>query len=637
MPVYRVRIKAKAPAPAWDRFVWSEDDATKIFVAPSQKYNSNHAPAGGSDGGEFTSGDGGGGGMLTVTDRLGHSVQITPNSSLARHLGEKLADGSYRLDPQRELMHQQIVNQFLKGVPHQDGQVEMFMTGGGPASGKSSVLMGTGENLPTVLRPPSALDTPQGIADREAVMANGGPSAVLIDPDAIKEQIPEYVTLLKAGNPDAAAVAHEESSMIRQRLGDAAIAGNQNVLLDTTGDSSVAKLQTSIEKYRDAGYKVNALYSTNDVDLALKLAQARGEKTGRYVPETMLRETHANVSITLPRALEAHLFDSVKLYDTNIYGHARLIATGDRKGYTVVDPQLWATFKGKANSGYATAGKSARKAGSDPVETDRMEMIMVAILNKVPKAKFTMTANEAKFWDVLAKELKAGPPEGGIWDIGNELGGPDLSNLYSDGGVQAIKAENLHPGAITNTQWVTIKKTDDEKQIVYGEVYAPWVLDTYGEFMTPEDIETMAHRFMRLDLTNVIDTQHDNQPNGSFPVESFVAREGDPDYTPGAWVLGVKVPDDTLWHAVKSGQLNGFSFQCLVKPTSVDVEIDAIRDFVGETEANEDHSHTFFVELDDIGNVVSGRTSAAADGHTHDISRASTTDRTYGHIHRFFL
>jgi hypothetical protein len=68
-----------------------------------------------------------------------------------------------------------------------------------------------------------------------------------------------------------------------------------------------------------------------------------------------------------------------------------------------------------------------------------------------------------------------------------------------------------------NVQWVPIKKTDGEKQIVYGEVYAPYILDTYGEFMTPEDIEVMAHRFMQLDLSKVIDTQHDNQPNGSFP------------------------------------------------------------------------------------------------------------------------
>jgi hypothetical protein len=101
--------------------------------------------------------------------------------------------------------------------------------------------------------------------------------------------------------------------------------------------------------------------------------------------------------------------------------------------------------------------------------------------------------------------------------------------------------------------------------------------------------------------------------------------------------LGVHIPDPSLWDAVKKGLLNGFSFQSLVKPTTVDVEIDAIRDFVGETELSEDHSHTFFVELDEIGNVVGGRTSKAPDGHYHEIQWASVTSRTNGHSHRFFL
>jgi hypothetical protein len=398
-------------------------------------------------------------------------------------------------------------------------------------------------------------------------------------------------------------------------------------VLDTTGDSSVDKLTSSMEAYRKAGYKINAFYATNDVDLAVKLADARGKKTGRYVPPQFIQEVHANVSRTFPKAVERGLFDRVELYDTNIKDAPRLVGSGDRNGFTVKDQKLWDAFLAKGNSGYATA-KAADK--DNPVDTDRVERILVAILNGTTKSKLALNTAEKKLWAALAKELKS-VPEGMVVDVGNELSPVDLTNLYSDTKKQKTA------GQVEATQWVTIKRIDGDKQIVYGEVYAPWVLDTYGEFMTTEDIELMAHRFMRLDLSKVIDTQHDNQPNGSYPVESFIARDGDPHYTPGAWVLGVHVPDPSLWHAVKNGQLNGFSFQSLVKPTDVDVEISAIRDFVGETELCEDHSHTFFVELNDIGNVVGGRTSKAADGHCHEIKGASVTGRTGGHSHRFFL
>jgi hypothetical protein len=189
-------------------------------------------------------------------------------------------------------------------------------------------------------------------------------------------------------------------------------------------------------------------------------------------------------------------------------------------------------------------------------------------------------------------------------------------------------------GAST-TRHVSICKVDAAKKIVYGEVYAPFVLDTYGEFMLPDDIEKMAHRFMRLDLQHVIDTQHDNLPNGSHPIESFIAREGDPDYTPGAWVLGVKVSDE-MWPLVEGGQLNGFSFQSLVKPKEVEVVYSVVRDHVGATEEGLDHQHVYYVQVDSMGNVVGGKTDAVQ-GHSHEIKRASVTEVTAGHSHRFFL
>jgi len=186
-------------------------------------------------------------------------------------------------------------------------------------------------------------------------------------------------------------------------------------------------------------------------------------------------------------------------------------------------------------------------------------------------------------------------------------------------------------------RFIKIKTVNAEKQVVYGEVYAPNVLDTWGELMLPEDVELMAHRFMKMaHMKEAIDTQHDNIPNGSYPVESFIAREDDPDYTPGAWVLGVKITDSGVWDAVKSGKLNGYSFESLCRGVPAVIELEVLRDNFGITEETAGHSHMFFAEVGDNGVVVTGRTTTVL-GHDHLISEGTATDESFGHAHRYFL
>ena len=189
-------------------------------------------------------------------------------------------------------------------------------------------------------------------------------------------------------------------------------------------------------------------------------------------------------------------------------------------------------------------------------------------------------------------------------------------------------------------QVVRIIRVDEARHVIYGMVYEPNVLDTYGEFMVSEDVESLCHRFAQLSLGETIDTMHDNIPNGSYPVESFIARDGDSDFPAGAWVLGVKVTDGHLWAQIKKGELNGFSFEALVKPVDVRVKVDVVRDLVGRTEPGglDDHMHVYFVQTNDRGAVVRGFSSREM-GHTHDIRRASTTEPggSNRHQHRFFI
>lgn len=179
--------------------------------------------------------------------------------------------------------------------------------------------------------------------------------------------------------------------------------------------------------------------------------------------------------------------------------------------------------------------------------------------------------------------------------------------------------------------------SDDEKY-VEGLVYEPDTIDTWGEMMLKEDVKTMAHRYMRdVVLKGSIDTLHDNQSNGSYPVASYIAKTNDPDgYPEGGWVLGVQITDDAIWEKVKKGEINGFSFEAWVTKTPAVVTIEYTPQIVGETEENEGHTHFYVLDLNEKGGVVGGVTSTV-NGHFHVIKAGTATSEAAGHAHRIFL
>lgn len=184
---------------------------------------------------------------------------------------------------------------------------------------------------------------------------------------------------------------------------------------------------------------------------------------------------------------------------------------------------------------------------------------------------------------------------------------------------------------------IRFRSVDTKQQIVEGLVYEPHALDTYCEAMLPEDIEVMAHRFMRLDLSKVVDYQHDNVLVNAHPVESWIVRHDHPHYSVGSWVVSMKVEDAAVWKKIEAGEINAFSFEAMVKAVKAEVTFGVTRDQLGFTEPAEDgHRHAFYVRLGEDGNVVEGRTSEV-NGHFHEIKKSSTTARSDGHNHRYFL
>lgn len=184
-----------------------------------------------------------------------------------------------------------------------------------------------------------------------------------------------------------------------------------------------------------------------------------------------------------------------------------------------------------------------------------------------------------------------------------------------------------------------IQKKDGFHKRIYGVVYEPNVIDSHGDMMTKEDVEHAAHSFLRVaSLGEAIDTHHDNWPNGSYPVESFIARKGDTEYPEGAWVIGVQVTDDELWEQVVKGEIAGFSFEGKARKVAVEVEVEYAPTYIGMTEPDPEdgHVHFFVAKLDENGKVSGGNTSTV-NGHSHLITKATATDKAKGHHHRYFI
>jgi len=182
---------------------------------------------------------------------------------------------------------------------------------------------------------------------------------------------------------------------------------------------------------------------------------------------------------------------------------------------------------------------------------------------------------------------------------------------------------------------ITIVKVDEDRQLAYGEVYLPMIPDSQGDFMTEIEIEKMAHEFMKSGLLRGVDTQHDLCDNGSIIVESFIAREGDPDFIKGAWVAAVWCSDE-VWPLVKSGELGGFSMYGKGEriPTMITIEIPDNGILKGYTDTFEDHTHTYSIRFDKEGGYLGGDTNVV-NGHAHKITKGTTTEDADDHRHRF--
>lgn len=180
--------------------------------------------------------------------------------------------------PERKALHEEIISQFLAGtlkdskgnvrpakpVPPGKKPVSLFMLGT-TASGKSSA--------------------------REKVKPDpfGQYGAVEVDPDAVKQLLPEYKASVKASAKDAAKISHDESSYIADQIRRRALEQNKNVIVDGTGKNR-DKMMAKINDAKNSKHSIQALMPHVPYEDCVQRADDRAEKTGRYVPHEIIKE-----------------------------------------------------------------------------------------------------------------------------------------------------------------------------------------------------------------------------------------------------------------------------------------------------------------------------------------------------------
>lgn len=143
---------------------------------------------------------------------------------------------------------------------------------------------------------------------------------------------------------------------------------------------------------------------------------------------------------------------------------------------------------------------------------------------------------------------------------------------YAKGAWSADEASvhcNSHNGSFEAAKdvYVDVFKKDLEKQIVYGVIFEPDMIDAHDEFVTKDDIEESAHDYLirmrrdtdesrtklshTLEIDNRTDIVESYIAPCDFEIDGTLVKEG-------SWVVAMKIHDEQLWKETEES-IVGFS------------------------------------------------------------------------------
>lgn len=163
-----------------------------------------------------------------------------------------------------------------------------------------------------------------------------------INADTIEELIPEYASIIAAGDGRAADMVHEESSAISKALLKRAMQpqGRRfNIVYDATL-ANASKTRQLFTDWKARGYHTHLVGVTIDPHEGITRAFLRAKRSGRWVPVSVLKSAHAGFNA----AVKDHtkIADSANIYD-NTQSEPTEIASKrpDDPQLSVVNQALW--------------------------------------------------------------------------------------------------------------------------------------------------------------------------------------------------------------------------------------------------------------------------------------------------------
>lgn len=117
---------------------------------------------------------------------------------------------------------------------------------------------------------------------------------IRVDPDAVREQLPEYDQLARQGRGDIVARTRDRVNQIADSLLEHAIREGQSFVFDTSGRDA-KWYQGFMRHLKRKGYEVTVAMIYTDAPIARERADERAEINKRHVDEDFFNETHSLV------------------------------------------------------------------------------------------------------------------------------------------------------------------------------------------------------------------------------------------------------------------------------------------------------------------------------------------------------
>ena len=175
-----------------------------------------------------------------------------------------------------------------------------------------------------------------------------------------------------------------------------------------------------------------------------------------------------------------------------------------------------------------------------------------------------------------------------------------------------------------------------------GAVVVPLEVDTQKEASDVDDVMWQAWEWCAKADRSKVDTNHNYKESEVVPVESFRAREGDPDFKVGSWVVRGLTFNPEIGEKVDSGELNAWSWAGPVDRELSLARISHPLEASGTTEKADsgpypEHEHSVdALRFDDNAKIIPIKTGITFD-HFHTIIGPTRTEKKDGHAHSLLI